>query len=184
MAEEVDPSGKHQWRDSIYNELRQIASTALATETPGHSLQPTLLANDAYIRLVDQRNVHPSDRAPFMAAAANIIRRLLVDYARKRNAQKRGGLLEKKIPLHISVADDASSLDVLELHDALKALARQNPRAAEVVELKFFGGLTSLEAAGQLKVSLGTVNNDWQFAKAWLYRTLADEPETESVDDE
>ncbi|MCA9022468.1 MAG: sigma-70 family RNA polymerase sigma factor [Planctomycetaceae bacterium] len=168
------------WHQSIYDQLHGLAEKALNRETPGHSLQPTLLVNDAYMRLQDQNNLDPADRSQMLAAGATIIRRLLVDYARERKRLKRGGKAGRGIPLHISVADDARELDILELNDALEALAKEFPRAAGIVELKFFGGLTGEEIAEQLDISLRTVNNDWKFAKAWLYRALG--PGTESDD--
>lgn len=163
------------WRDSIYEQLHRLAEGALARETPGHSLQPTLLVNDAYLRLLDQKNVNPDDRSQVMAAGATIIRRLLVDYARKRKAEKRGGKVGRGEPLHLSVAVGANPVDVLELNDAIDALAKDSPRAAQVVELQFFGGLFGEEIAAQLGVSLRTVRNDWRYAKAWLYAALGGE---------
>ncbi len=163
------------WNQSIYDQLHHVAEKALKQEAPGHSLQPTLLVNDAYLRLLDQRNVTPEDRSAVMAAGANIIRRLLVDYARKRKRLKRGGEEGRGNPLHFSIADDTSQIDVLELDDALEVFATDRPRAAQVVELKFFGGLTGEEIAEQLGVSIRTVKNDWRFAKAWLYRELGAE---------
>ncbi len=172
MIDPVSGNSANQWRDSIYGQLHQLAAGALARENPGHSLQPTMLVNDAYLRLLQQRNVNPADRSQVMAVGGNIIRRLLVDYARKRKAQKRGGLQGRGIPLHISVADNASHIDILELNDSLDLLGKENERAAQVVELKFFGGLSGEEIAEQLSISLRSVNNDWRFAKAWLYRAL------------
>lgn len=177
MAEADRQGDRSDWQNSVYDQLHRLAQGALNRETPGHSLQPTMLVNDAYLKLLEQKNVDPSDRSQVMAAGATIIRRLLVDYARTRKAQKRGGPEGRGIPLHISVADSASQLDVLELNDALESLGKENPRAAEVVELKFFGGLSGEEIAEQLDVSLRTVNNDWRFAKAWLYRALSSEHE-------
>ncbi len=183
MSESTDTDENAGWQSSIYEQLHLLAERALARETPGHSLQPTLLVNDAYLKLVDQKNVDPADRSQVMAAGGTIIRRLLVDYARTRKAQKRGGPDGRGIGLHISVADSARQLDVLELNDALEALGAENPRAAQVVELKFFGGLSGEEIAEQLDVSLRTVNNDWRFAKAWLYRTLSSESEGKPSDE-
>ena len=157
---------------SVYNQLHQLAERMLARETPGHSLQPTVLVNDAYMKLLEQRNVDPSDRSQVMAAGGRIIRRLLVDYARKRKAQKRGGTAGRGGGLYVSVADSKNQLEILELHEAMECLEKESPRAAQVVEMKFFGGLSGEEIAEQLEVSLRTVNNDWQFAKAWLYRKL------------
>lgn len=169
------------WHSSIYEQLHQVAEQALQHEKPGHSLQPTLLVNDAYLRLLDQKNVDPSDRSAVMAAGAVIIRRLLVDYARKRKSKKRGGAYGRGNRLHLSIADDANKLDVLELNDALDLLGKQRPRAAQVVERKFFGGLTGEEIAEQLGVSLRTVKSDWRFAKAWLYRELgSDQDDSEA----
>ncbi len=115
------------WNQSIYEQLHLIAEKALRRETPGHSLQPTLLVNDAYLRLLDQRNVTPQDRSAVMAAGANIIRRLLVDYARKRKSLKRGGEQGRGNPLHLSIGDHANQIDVLELNDALEVFAKQSP---------------------------------------------------------
>lgn len=160
------------WQDSIYDALHRIASRALAAERPGHSLQPTLLVNDAYMKLLDQQNVSPGDRSQVLAAGATIIRRLLVDYARKRKAQKRGGAEARRIPLSGEIMDPAITIDILELHDALKKLDEVDPRAATVVELRYFGGLSNEEIGEQLGVSIGTVKNTWRHAKAWLYRAM------------
>lgn len=173
----------NNWQQSIYDQLHQLAERALAGESPGHSLQPTLLVNDAYVRLLEQKNVDPADRSLVIAAGATIIRRLLVDYARRRKAKKRGGAGGRGIPLHISVSNDANPLDILHLNDALEALGKKSARAAQVVELKFFGGLSGEEAARQLGVSLRTVNSDWRFAKAWLYRELGPEDDRDPSDE-
>jgi RNA polymerase sigma-70 factor (ECF subfamily) len=178
----VNQIGEENWHPSVYAQLRRIAERALQRENPGHSLQPSLLVNDAYLRLLEQRNISPDDRSAVMAAGATIIRRLLVDYARKRKSQKRGGEKGRGKGLHLSIADNANHLDVLELNDALEALGNQRPRAAQVVELKFFGGLTSEEIGEQIGVSLRTVKSDWRFAKAWLYRELgSDQNEFETL---
>ncbi|MEQ9408441.1 MAG: ECF-type sigma factor [Fuerstiella sp.] len=168
--ENIDP-----FQESLYDQLHGLAEKALRRETPGHSLQPTMLVNDAYLRLLEQRNVDQADRSQVMAAGAKIIRRLLIDYARKRKRQKRGGSEKRQIPLHISVEDDANPIELLELNDALEALEREEARAAQVVELKFFGGLSGDEISERLGISLRTVNNDWRYAKAWLYRRLGSE---------
>ena len=183
MDDSIPEIAAAEWNQSIYDQLHVLADRALRHEQPGHSLQPTLLVNDAYLRLRDQYNLDPANRSMMLAAGATIIRRLLVDYARSRKSLKRGGQHGRGIPLHISVADDANGLDVLELNDALDALAAQMPRAARIVELKFFGGLTGEEIAEQLDISLRTVNNDWKFAKAWLYRELGPEPKGKDPDD-
>ena len=182
MADAERHDQRTDWQNSVYDQLHRLAQGALNRESPGHSLQPTMLVNDAYLKLLEQRNVDPTDRSQVMAVGATIIRRLLVDHARTRKAQKRGGPDGRGIPLHISVADSARQLDVLELNDALTALGEINSRAAQVVELKFFGGLSGEEISEQLDVSLRTVNSDWRFAKAWLYRTLS--PGSEEPSDE
>jgi RNA polymerase sigma-70 factor (ECF subfamily) len=183
VTESTDHSDETPLQHSIYDELHQLAAQWLTHESPGHSLQPTMLANDAWMRLLEQRNVDPSDRSLMLAAGANIIRRLLVDYARRRKAQKRGGTEGRGNSLHVSLVDDAKTLDVLELNDLLDALARNFPRASQIVELRFFGGMTGEEIAEQLSVSLRTVNNDWRFAKAWLYRELRPEQEDQWNDE-
>ena len=169
------------WQPSFYAQLHRIAEWALQRERPGHSLQPTLLVNDAYMRLLEQRNISPSDRSAVIAAGATIIRRLLVDYARKRKSQKRGGNQGRGGQLHVSIAESTNHLDVLELNDALEALSRHRPRAAQVVELKFFGGLTSEEVGEQIGISIRTVKSDWRFAKAWLYRELGSREDESGV---
>lgn len=161
-----------EFDESIFDELHRLAKAAMLNETAAHSLQPTLLVNDAYLKLAAQRNLDAADRSQLLAAGANIIRRLLVEYARKRRALKRGGPDGRGEPLHVNVAADSRELDMLELDDALEKLQTINARAAEVVELKFFGGLQVEEIAQQLEVSERTVKSDWRFAKAWLHREL------------
>lgn len=180
---EFPPNTSSQWRDSIYDQLHRLAVVAVAREKSGHSLQPTMLVNDAWLKLRDQHNIDVCERAEILAAGANIIRRLLVDYARKRKAEKRGGSVGRGKHLDISVADDANQMDILELHDALSALRHRNERASRIVELRFFGGLTGEEIAQHLKISPGTVKNDWRFAKAWLYRELSAKPDDDGSSD-
>ena len=177
MEDVTTENRKSTWNQAIYDQLIQIAEQALRREPPGHALQPTMLANDAYLRLLDQRNLKQRrlsqrDRSCIVAAGANIIRRLLVDYARKRKTMKRGGRLSRLSSSSVSIADKTNYLVVLELNDALETLGMQRPRAARVVELKFFGGLTSEEIGEQIGVSLRTVKNDWRFAKSWLCQEL------------
>lgn len=166
---------QQKWHDSIYGQLHRLARRALQHEKPGHSLQPTLLVNDAYLRLLEQRNICMGDHSAVMAAGSTIIRRLLVDYARKRKSQKRGGSAGRGVQLRPSSTAVARSFDVLEINDSLERLSALNQRAAQVVDLKFFGGLTCQEISEQLEVSVRTVKNDWRFAKAWLYRQLGPE---------
>lgn len=161
-----------EWEQSLYEELRPLADAAIRWEKPGHSLQPTLLMNDAYLRLQQQENLKEADRSKVLAAAARIMRRLLIDRCRKRDAEKRGGKLGR-VPFPSDVAEHDRSTEILELHEALIVFQKQSPRAAKVVELRFFGGLTSEGVAEVLDVSLSTVNSDWRFAKAWLLRQMS-----------
>ena len=156
----------------VYDELHRLAHYYLKREQAGHSLQTTALVNEAYMRLVDYKRMQWQNRAHFMAAAAQAIRRILVDRARRRNA-KRGAnaahvSLDAEAVLCPHRSDDFAFLD-----DALKALAARAPRKAKVVELRFFGGLSVEETADVLHVSLITVMREWKSAKAWLYRELA-----------
>ncbi|QDT32387.1 ECF-type sigma factor [Thalassoglobus polymorphus] len=169
MPESPEPA----WQQSLYDQLHVMCQKALSREQPGHSLQPTLLLNDAYLKLIEQRNLNFEDRSQVLAAGAVAIRRLLIDYARSRKALSRGGSAGRGISLNISVADSANTIGLLELDDVLKRLGEENQRQAKVVELKYFGGLTVAEIAKELDVSLGTVNNEWVTAKAWLYRELS-----------
>ena len=156
----------------VYEELRRLAHYYMKRERAGHSLQATALVNEAYMRLVDYKRMQWQNRAHFMAAAAQAMRRILVDHARRRNA-KRGSdaehdLLDAEAVLCADRSDDFEALD-----DALTALAARAPRKAKVVELRFFGGLSAEEAAKVLRVSPITVMREWKSAKAWLYRELA-----------
>src|SRR5262245_42958179 len=156
----------------VYDELRRLARLYMRRERPGHSLQTTALVNEAYMRLVDYKRMHWQNRAHFMAAAAQAMRRILVDHARRRNA-KRGAnaehvSLDAEAALGADRSDDFGALD-----DALNALAARAPRKAKVVELRFFGGLSVEETAEVLRVSSITVMREWKSAKAWLYRELA-----------
>jgi len=156
----------------VYDELHRLAHYYLKSERPEHSLQTSALVNEAYLRLVDYKRMQWQDRAHFMAAAAQAMRRILVDHARRHNA-KRGAHVE-----HVSLDAETvlcpdRSADFGFLDDALKALASRAPRKAYVVELRFFGGLSVEETAEVLRVSPITVMREWKSAKAWLYRELA-----------
>ena len=157
----------------VYEELRRLARRHLRHERADHTLQPTALVHEAYVRLVDKNEVDWQNRVHFYGIAARLMRRILVDHARSRNAEKRGGLVQK-VPL--DQAHDlppAATNDLVALDAALQDLARSYPRKSEVVELKFFGGLEAEEIAEVLQVSPKTVLRDWQFAKLWLCRELA-----------
>ena len=156
----------------VHAEMRRLAAKYMASERPDHTLPPTALVHEAYLTLVDQRRVDWRNRAQFVGVAAMIMRRILVDHARDRGAVKRGGGVE---PVCLSVTVDAlgrSELDLVSLHEALERLSVLDPRAGRIVELKFFGGLTTEEIGEVLKLSSATVERDWSFARAWLYDAL------------
>lgn len=155
----------------VYKELHRMARRYMGRERPGHSLQTTALVNEAYMRLVDYKRMQWQNRAHFFAVSAQLIRRILIEHARRRN-QKRGGGIR-----HISLDEAAvmggkRTADLVALDDAMKALAQFDPRKERVVEMRFFGGLSVEETAEVLKVSAVTVMRDWSTAKAWLYREL------------
>ncbi len=155
----------------VYDELRRLASRYMRGERPGHSLQTTALVNEAYIRLVDYKGMRWQDRAHFFAVSAQLMRRILVDYARRHNLKRGGGVQHVSFQDTAEVGSDRAA-DLLALDDALDALARVDPRKVQVVEMRYFGGLSVEETADVLKVSPITVMRDWSTAKAWLYREL------------
>jgi len=156
----------------VYAELHRLAKGYMLGERPGHTLQTTALINEAYLRLIDWKNVRWQSRAHFFGIAAQVMRRILVDFARSRNYAKRGGGA-RQVPLDdaINVYEDPSA-ELIALDDALKSLAEIDRRKSQVVELKFFGGLSAEETAEALKVSPRTVEREWNLARAWLYREL------------
>ena len=157
----------------VHSELRRLARSYLRRERGGHTLQTDALVNEAYVRLIDLRRIAWRDRTHFFALAARLMRRILVDYARSRQYQKRGGGLQR-VPLDL--AGDVSlgrTDDLVALDDALAALAQVDPRKAQVVELRHFGGLSVVEVAEVLAVSEQTVMRDWRLAKMWLLRELS-----------
>ena len=157
----------------VYGELRRLAASYLRRERPGHTLQPTALVHEAYVRLIDQRQIDWSNRAQFMGLAAVMMRRILVNHARDRIADKRGGGAEH-VPLTLAGEGiGALEISVLDLHDALNDLGESDPRKAQIVELKFFGGLSIEEIAEVLSIGHATVERDWKMARAWLRRQLA-----------
>jgi RNA polymerase sigma-70 factor (ECF subfamily) len=157
-----------------YEVLRRIARAHMKRERAGPTLQATAVANEAYLRLADQRQLDPRDRVKFLAAAANTVRRVLVDHARGKHRHKRGGDAQRVTLAGIDVANRAADpVDLLALDDALARLAELSERAAKVVELRFFGGLSVEETAEALDVSPRTVADDWRTARAWLRKELA-----------
>jgi RNA polymerase sigma factor (TIGR02999 family) len=156
----------------IYDELRRLADYYLRRERPDHTLQPTALVHEAYLKLIDQTRVDWQNRAHFFGVAAQLMRRILVDHARRHRASKRGGFQQK---LTLDEAVDYSQprdVDLVKLDDALTALAKFDARQSRIVELRFFGGLTIEETAEALGISPATVKVDWSMAKAWLCREI------------
>lgn len=157
----------------VYQELRRIAQRYMAAEQPGHTLQPSALVNEAFMRLIDARRVAWENRAHFFATSAQIMRHILVDFARRKRYQKRdAGAVQVDFNDSLIAAADRKK-DLVALDDALRALAALNPRVSQMVELRYFGGLSEEETAEVLKVSCDTVLRDWKFAKAWLHRELS-----------
>jgi len=155
----------------VYDELHRLARRYMRGERPGHSLQTTALVNEAYMRLVDYKNMKWQNRAHFFAVSAHLMRRILVDHARRHNLKRGGGVH------HVSLDDTAivggeRDADLVALDDAINLLAKLDPRKVQVVEMRFFGGLSVEETAEVLKVSAITVMRDWSTAKAWLYREI------------
>ncbi len=156
----------------VYQELRRLARRHLRRERPDHTLESTALVHEAYLRLVDQRNIQWQNRNQFFALASELIRRILVDYARNRMAAKRGGQNVKLSLDEAMAAPEDKNLDLVTLDDALQALAARDPRQSRIVELRYFGGLTLETTAEVLGVSPATVKRDWVSAKAFLKREL------------
>jgi RNA polymerase sigma factor (TIGR02999 family) len=156
----------------VYRELHRLAAYYMGGEKQGHTLQATALVNEAYVRLIDWKNVHWQNRAHFFAVSAQLMRRILVDYARSHNYAKRGGGI-RPVALDEALAVGNENLaHIVEIDAALDRLSVMDARSAEVVQLRFFGGLSVDETAEVLKVSAITVMRDWQFAKAWLTREV------------
>jgi RNA polymerase sigma-70 factor, ECF subfamily len=156
----------------VYKELRRLAAHFLRQERSDHTLQPTALVHEAYLRLLDQKNICWQNRAQFFAMAAQMMRRILIDYAKTHHREKRGGH-QRKIALDEAIGlSQERAADLLALDDALNTLAEIYPRKSQVVELRYFGGLSVEETAEVLNISRPTVMRDWDFAKAWLYQEL------------
>src|SRR6266705_2818698 len=156
----------------VYEELRRLAHRQMGGERPDHTLQTTALVNEAYLRLADQANPRWQNRAHFFAVAARAMRQILVSYARSQRSQKRGGGAVKVELDEAALVSPEESREIVELHEALERLATLDSGKAQVVELKYFGGLNYDEMAEVLKISRVTVRRDWEFAKVWLYTEL------------
>ena len=157
----------------VYDELRRVAQNYLNQERPNHTLQATALVHEAYLRLVKQTEVDWQDRAHFFGMAAQMMRHILVDHARKKRAEKRGGFGERMTLAEAVSFPEQIDFDLVALDDALNGLTRLDPQQSKIVELRFFGGLTIEETSTALGVSVATVNREWRLAKAWLLRELS-----------
>jgi RNA polymerase sigma-70 factor (ECF subfamily) len=155
----------------VYDELRRLARRYMKGERPGHSLQATALVNEAYTRLVDYKRMQWQNRAHFFAVSAQLMRRILVEYARRHNLKRGGGLQHVSLE-HAAVVGGDEDTDLVALDDGMNALGQIDPRKVQVVEMRFFGGLSVEETAEVLKVSTVTVKRDWRAARTWLYREL------------
>jgi RNA polymerase sigma-70 factor, ECF subfamily len=161
-----------EWMPLLYAELRRLASYYLRQERGNHTLQATALVHEAYLRLVDQREIHWKDRSQVMGIAAHLMRRVLIDYSRSHQAAKRGGDANRVFLEEATIVSKTRPADVVALDEALNRLAEIDPQQARLVELRFFGGLSIEETAGVLEVSPATVKRNWSVAKAWLAREL------------
>ena len=157
----------------VYDELRRLAARHMRGERPGHTLQTSDLVNEAYLRLAGHEEIQWQNRAHFFAVAAQAMRRILVDHARRRGNRKRGGGMHRVALDEALIVSDERAAEVVALDDALARMAEIDPRKSQLVELRFFGGLSIEEAAEVLKVSPGTVMRDWTFVKAWLRKEIA-----------
>src|SRR5437899_7481959 len=162
----------------VYSELRRLAGNYLRRERQGHTLQPTALVNEAYLKLMDQKNAKWQNRAQFYGVAAQLMRRILVDHARQHRAAKRGGADQQRLSItsagQLGARKMASepAIDLLALHEALNELAEMDPQQGRIVELKFFGGLSIEETAEVMGIGHATIERDWKMARAWLRRKL------------
>ena len=167
-----DASALERLTPIVYEELHRLARSYMRGERPGHSLQTTALVNEAYMRLVGYERMRWQNRAHFFAVSAQVMRRILVDHARRHNLKRGGGVPHVSLEEAVLVGGNRAA-DLVALDHAMHTLAQLDPRKAQVVEMRFFGGLNVDETADVLKVSPATVMRDWSTAKAWLYRELA-----------
>jgi RNA polymerase sigma factor (TIGR02999 family) len=170
MIESGDQQATEELLPLVYDELRKLAAARMASEQPDHTLQATALVHEAYVRLVDtDKAQHWDSRGHFFSAAAEAMRRILVDNARRKDRPKHGGGLERvELSESALVAENLEGFDLLDLNDALEALAARDPRKAELVKLRFFAGLSGKQAAQVLGIAESTVDLDWAYAKTWL----------------
>jgi RNA polymerase sigma factor (TIGR02999 family) len=167
-----DPDALRSLMPLVYDEMRRLAHRYLRRERPGHTLQSTALVHEAFVRLTGNAPPQWEDRAHFFGIAAHLMRQILVEYARSRNAGKRGGAVLKLAIDSANEPSDRLDLDIVALDDALRDLARIDPQQSRVVELRFFSGLSIEDTAQALEISESTVKRDWNTARVWLYREL------------
>jgi len=165
----------------VESELRRLARRLIGKENPGHTLQTSALINEAYLRLVDQKNVQWQNRAHFFAVSAQIMRHILIDHARSHRYAKRGAGARKVELDEAALLPERRAAELVALDDALRELAAVDPRKSEVVELRFFGGLSIEEAAEVMKISPATVQREWRAARAWLHRAISNKELAEDL---
>jgi len=170
---EGDQTALDQLAPLVYEELRRLAHEYMRRENPGHTLQTTALVNEAYLRLVDLKRLQWQNRAQFFGIAAQLMRRILVDFARSRHYQKRGGAARQVSLEEAAMVAKGRSAEFIALDDALESLATIDPRKSRIVELRYFGGLSVKETAEVLRISPRTVLREWELARAWLHRELS-----------
>ncbi len=167
-----DPQATARLLELVYDELRRLASNKMAREAPGHTLQPTALVHEAWLRLIGPGNPTFANRAHFFSAAAEAMRRILIDRARRKTTRRHGGGSERVSIDDCDLAAPAADDQLLAVHEALDKLAAEHPLQAEVVKLRYFAGLTNEETADLLDISVSTAKNYWVFARAWLFREI------------
>ncbi len=171
-----EPAAAEDLASLIYTELHETAQACMRRESPGHLLQTTALAHDAYLKLIDQTRVQWRDRAHFLAVASTIMRRILIDHARSRKRLKRGGDHQPLTLSHVYIAADSiTNVDLLALDEALEKLEAIDPIRMNIVQMRFFGGMTMEEVSRMLTMSLRSVEQRWRSARTWLHRELADD---------
>ena len=175
FAARGDEAARTQLDTQVYKQLRQLAANYLSRERPGHTLRPTGLVHEAYVKMVGQQNVSLEGRTHFFAVAAQAMRRILVDHARKKNRIKRGGRLNRVSFGEELVISSDNEEDLLAVDEVLVKLAELDPRQAKIVEMRFFGGMTVAEVAASLGLSRRTVEREWTMARAWLRQQLGED---------
>ncbi len=169
-----DPKAPDELLPLVYDELRALAQAYFRRERSDHTLQPTSLVHEAYVKLLDQTRIEWQGKAHFLAVAAMAMRRVLIDHARKQNALRRGGNLDRVTLSNLDLTDDKDDIDLLALDELLDELATLDDRQHRIVELRFFGGLTVPEVATVLNLSRSTIEAEWRMARAWLSTKLSD----------